>query len=363
MSKKPRSSKPIGGNTRYRFEQWVQNPDCEANVKSAVFDIRMSGIAEKDLKREMPGPSPFALAFGITFEDALFKNNAERFREELLHHKLIPNENIEFMDFRTKRNRGPLADTENARQKTEEFFNTLPRKVDGEKYYLIAGATISVPGRSMLPEAILILDAIFVKASVVKGSEQCWELKVGEIKTYPDRGGFTDKTQLGTARAQAGVYAYGLRVTLEKLGLGKKIRVSQFGFLVFSKPGANFPSIRPNEELTFQIERAARGFERLREVASESLPEGRADEAVQEADVAYTENCFTFCPRAAHCYKVELERGNPVVLGQDVARFTSGINLARVVDLISGKSKPENLTESEFVERFQDAEGRSKLGR
>ncbi len=58
----------------------------------------------------------------------------------------------------------------------------------------------------MLPEAILVIDG----AAVILRDLTPPELIVGEIKTYPDRGGYTEPAQLAQARAQAGVYVHGL---------------------------------------------------------------------------------------------------------------------------------------------------------
>jgi 2-iminoacetate synthase ThiH len=66
----------------------------------------------------------------------------------------------------------------------------------------------------MLPEALLVLDAL-----VVRHDETPRRLIVGEVKTYPDRGGYTDTRELATARAQAGVYVHGLDLVLQETSL------------------------------------------------------------------------------------------------------------------------------------------------
>ena len=95
-------------------------------------------------------------------------------------------------------------------------------------------------------------------------------LYVGEVKVYPDRGGHTDASELASARAQAGIYLHGLDLVVEALGVDKKVDVCREGFLVLTRPGSNFPSVRAGEDLRYQAERAKRGFELL-ESAAESL--------------------------------------------------------------------------------------------
>src|SRR5690606_38904066 len=119
---------------------------------------------------------------------------------------------------------------------------------------LVAGATISIPGGVMLPEAILVIDALVIRSDLTPP-----RLVVGEVKTYPDRGGYTDRTELATARAQAGVYLHGLRVVLRgELRLDDAVAVAEEGFLVLSRPGYSKPSVRAGEDLRYQAERAER---------------------------------------------------------------------------------------------------------
>jgi hypothetical protein len=63
---------------------------------------------------------------------------------------------------------------------------------------LAAGATICVPGRAMLPEAILVVDAIMIRKA-----DGLNELVIGEIKTYPDRGGHGSHGTSDGARSRA----------------------------------------------------------------------------------------------------------------------------------------------------------------
>src|SRR5205814_5696100 len=97
---------------------------------------------------------------------------------------------------------------------------------------IAAGPVVRIPGGMMLPEAILIIDVLVVTAN----GEGRPILTVGEIKTYPDRGGYTDGAELATARAQAGVYGHGLELVLGELGLQSALDISRTGFLVLSRP-------------------------------------------------------------------------------------------------------------------------------
>ena len=99
---------------------------------------------------------------------------------------------------------------------------------------------VRIPKGVILPEALLIVDAVTVQ--VVEGRAR---LQVGEIKVFPDRGGHTDPQQLATARAQAGVYEHALTLAIAALGLGGELDIASSGFLVFTWPGSNSPVVRP----------------------------------------------------------------------------------------------------------------------
>ena len=223
-------------DVRRRFEQWASNPRCEANTVSAVHNIRMAAVAEKEGLEPSMGQSPFAIARGQTFEKSLFRENAASLVAELARTGVLPTGTPRFVDLRLRLNGGRMRTLDESRAKTSELLREVAAEVRGKKTgtpILIAGATICVPGGVMLPEAILVVDAL-----VIRCDQNPAQLVVGEIKTYPDRGGYTDRVELATARAQAGVYVHGLRVVLDQeLSAADAVKVADSGFLVLSRPG------------------------------------------------------------------------------------------------------------------------------
>lgn len=165
---------------------------------------------------------------------------------------------------------------------------------------------------------------------------------------------------MALARAQAGLYLHAIRLVVEELEIQDSIRIRDDGFLVLSRPGSNWPSVRPNEDLRYQAERARRGFELL-EAASLGLPpfDHLSDDpiqSVQKAGTEFSESCLSFCDRAAKCYEQSLANGDPRVLGDDVPRFLGEVDLSRALELING-DPPRNATERDLVNRIGQAEG------
>lgn len=297
------------------------------------------------------GQSPFALARGQTFERGLFRAGAEQLRKALVEAEVLDAAARGFADFRTRQNGGKLSDLDAALQETAALLTSLAKaKGRDREPSIVAAATIRIPERVMLPEAILVIDVLVVRwNATVKRPE----LVVGEVKTYPDRGGHTDSGELATARAQAGVYVHGLDVTLAGMGLADQFIVSRTGFLVLSRPGSNFPSIRANEDLRYQAMRAERGFTQLERAANVMGEEhGTASiETVLSAARAYDSSCMSFCDRAATCFKLTLDEGDATILGEDVARFLGSVNLTRAMELLDG-DEPRTAAEKDVAARL-----------
>lgn len=352
-----RPTKPATSrDTRRRFEQWAKNPKCEANTLSALLGLGMSEVAKAEGLTPTTGQSPLALIRGEQFEAQLLRDDAARLRGELERTGVLPAGSSGLLDLRMRRHGGPMANLDDARAATTKWLQRLARVPSAADLdvTLIAGATISVPGGAMLPEAILVIDVLAVRCG---GGPARPELVIGEVKVYPDRGGDTDRSELATARAQAGIYLHGLRAVLVELGLAASIEVANKGFLVLTKPGSNRPSVRANEDLEFQARRAERGLAQLREVAARMEAAHGRDPVnrlavVREAATCWSERCPSFCDRAQRCREQAMASGDPAALGDDVARFVGPVSLVRIRELLDGVA-PDSAAESDFMARYE----------
>ena len=266
----------------------------------------MAEVAKADGTTPTMGQSPFAIARGQSFERSLYRSGGRAMFQALKESGVLPESASGLEDLRLRLNGGRLRRLDEALAATASLLRAVAgSKGSSEGPWLAASATVSVPGGVMLPEAILVLDALAIDRSKTPP-----RLIVGEIKTYPDRAGYTDRDELATARAQAGVYVHGLQLVVEELGLSGGLDVAKKGFLVLTRPGFNRPSVRAGEDLRHQAERAQRGFARLREAAS-GLPKGSGKAGVEEirgAEIHYSETCVMFCDRVPVCRKMALAR-------------------------------------------------------
>lgn len=162
---------------------------------------------------------------------------------------------------------------------------------------IAAGPTVRIPSGPMIAHAMLCIDAV-----AVSHSTNHIELVVGEMKVYPDTGGYTDPSQPATSRAQSGMYVHALSLLIAELGLTWKLRVTPKGFLVLSKSETNQIQVRSNEDLEGQVRRAMEGLKSLSETAEKLLSrESHSPTAVFTQPIHLTEGCMDLCERASIC--------------------------------------------------------------
>lgn len=345
------------GRVRQRFEQWSANPRCEANVLSAVSNVRMDRVAERQGIPPSMGQSPFAIAAGNTFEFTIFRDRAKRLREQLVKEGLLKERDEEFKDFRTRDKGGPMANPDAAETATMEFLRRLGASGCSDLgSQIVAGATITVPDAAMLPRTRLGLDVLLVVPSSEPGKDTPglpWRLVVGEVKSFVDRGGYTDRAKLAAARAQAGVYVAGLRAVMAALAIPpERMVVEPRGFLVFVRPGGRYPVVYPNEDFSAQAMRAEGGFAKMREIARRKPKLGdEGVDAVLAASRAFIPSCTSFCDLAQLCQKDAFEAGRPSVLGEDLARFVGPVDLHRAYAILEGDA-PRNADEKDLARRI-----------
>src|SRR5205823_4573286 len=155
---------------------------------------------------------------------------------------------------------------------------------------------------------------------------------------------------------------HAIQLVVDELAIADDLDVSESGFLVLSRPGSNQPSVRPNEDLRYQAERARRGFDLL-ERAATVLPKVPGDpvteqdllDAVIDAGTNYSEACLGFCDRAPKCFAEAKARGDAIILGEEARRFLGATSLDRLEELLDG-AKPNDAAEQDLMQRIEDAE-------
>lgn len=342
-------------NLRRRMEQWLQNAECEANTLSALLGVSMLDVAQQeDPSIKGGGQSPFAIARGVTFERDLLKQNADVLVQSLLASGLLQAPPVAH-DFRISRQGGPWASPEEAELAWQQQSGAL---WSSSKPVLLLGPPLR------LPSAVSLLDGLFIPDVVLgqRNSQGVFELRVGEIKSYHDRGGHTDGQKLARARAQAGLYVQVLRGLLLAENVQDRVQVSGEGFLVLLRPGSGKPSVRPREDFRWQARQAEMHLRRMEEMAGQIRASVAGKKGgkhllplVQQAPVRYREACLSFCDRAPVCHKQACDSADPAILGDDVARQLGPIQLDRARQLLEGAPAASPI-EADFVRRMNEVD-------
>ena len=343
-------------STRQRLEQFLANTSCEANVQSVVTGIPMAAVASHLGVTAQTGLSPYARRAGVTFEKSLFEDDAARLRAGLEAEGLLPVGSQGLLDLRLRQQGGQSANLSEACEQFETFLRQLATP-NAPAHSLIAGPAMMLPPSQVVGDGLVAIDVLVVDHHTTPGSVQ---LRVGEIKSYADRGGHTDRAALAAARAQAGLYLHVLRLTLARLDLAPHMVAADDGFLVLRSVTANFPRVRAPEELRWQAQRASMALTHL-----ESVPRPKDDkprrtktsarhlDLIAQAPKALQEGCLRFCELARHCHNCAHEQGDPIVLGEEVARLLPpGLTLTRVSELLDGTTQPANDAEHALLRQI-----------
>jgi hypothetical protein len=344
---------------RRRIEQLVSNPNCETNVASAVLKVGVQHIAAAYGVNPRAGLSSFAFARGRSFEKYILRKRDDgttALGQQLVRKNLISSESPEHLEIVDLR----VTDFEESRIKSIDFLRSLPDRQNKSVQVLASGFRFVTS--QIHPAGDVEIDLLLCKFDDELNK---WTIRIGEVKVYPDRAGFTDKNKLATARAQAGLYRNFLAKFIESVGVQAEVTVLDRCFFVFTKATGAGVSVWANEDISEQDVRAENALSLMR---SKFEKDGLADLAQDDEDVSqkleflknhtqksYNENCWNFCDLSEYCLRQLVKADDPLVLGGEAKQELGDIPIERILALLNGASDANEL-EADIVERFRDAD-------
>ena len=336
---------------RARLESWMANPGCEKNVASAVFGVPMVELSGADPTPQIV--SPFASELGNQFEASL---------ESKITQLLAGSDQIGLNNDASWPEKARVAKNKDVQFQLLESLEMLREIVDalenGLTNFVIRGFRIPFTPFDSTLEIDMLAISPFRSDSLVLN------LVIGEVKVYPDLGGFIDERKVSGARRQAGLYYQILTdwVTsdeITKLFPDVEFRVQDKGFLVLTSPQSALevsdpndwkqfaPSLVTNEDLTTQSEIISTNFAELRRVIEDETSKTHIGDEKFDAvayinglDHKFTEGCWGRCPLAQSCYDKAVDSGDLVVLGTRLSHALGDITVEDAIRLANDSHSP-----------------------
>jgi hypothetical protein len=349
---------PKSHRQRARLEQWLDNPRCDKNGASAVLNIPMLEIANHMISKNSLAQqsvvatdpkeiSKFARTLGQNFEASLFEGEPALLLQLLVQAGLIDKDHrVEVIDRLAQGSR---------QEQLEESHRVLKliSAADGKTVFVANG--FRLPATFLPPDSTLEID-ILVARPAVSGR---YEIVLGEVKVYPDKGGRTDRMQIASARSQLGLYANIVREWLPQLNQTENLSYSGSGFFVLTDPAGSAPVISALENMDEQEARARTAIAAIHSLDFIDLQQEEDSvkrlDSIAQLPSQFKEGCWGNCAMAEVCFADVRGADSTLVLGSKIEQQLGQIRLHQAVLLADGKVQPIGALEADLAQRFDDA--------
>lgn len=354
----------------------MANPGCDKNVASAAFGVSMVDLAGADQTPKIV--SPFASSLGNQFEFSL---------NEVINPLLAAsnqsglNQDVPWPPVARTIKNPAEDDNKNPKVQLERSIEELESVVES-----LASPMNRVVNGFRIPftpfDSTLEIDMLVFSPDLMSPSNKI-NVIIGEVKVYPNLGGYVDDRKISGARRQAGLYYRILSDWLngEEISQrfpGTTFDVHKLGFVVLTSPHSVFeirdarawesfsPSLVTNEDLTTQSEIITKNFEKLQSVIDQerSNAETERDDFdlirhIDNLDHEFNEGCWGRCPLAETCFAKAVETGDAIVLGSRIKNALGNLTVDEAIQLamdsqdgrIGGGSNADSTTHS-IAEEF-----------
>jgi hypothetical protein len=336
------------------IERVARNPDCLrlrvltiAGIKPATAVAILGGV-------DREGQSPFALTLGQRFERQLLQNggaNLLTLYRNLGH--LSPTESKVIAIHEIAPGTGPA---DRARRQSETR-RVLQAKLRGDplapNLVIKPRLTVSLVGvpHPIEPDFLLAAD-----------NDRFY--RVGELKSYPDRGGKTDQSDIRSACRQAAVGVVALREALTQFGAHNVEELATADAdLVLRVTGLFIPTLS-RQAIRGEVDSILRAISdaptNLDELEALLPPGATLDDPAILAAVPnhYRPSCKEHCGLWEQCRRQALSVRHPVVLGDMAAeKLAAAASIDRALDLMAGTgAPPRNAAEAALAQELQAAQ-------
>ena len=334
------------------IERVARNPDCLRLRALTIAGFTPASAATILGVSPHEGQSPFALAMGKRFERRMLENGAANlfalYRDENL--LSIQEAKIVAVD-----DLAPGSSPRALRRREQETRHLLQVKQQGDP----RAANLILKPR-LLVNLVGVSHAVEPDFLVAADADPFY--RVGELKSYPDRGGKTNTADIRSACRQAAVGVVGLRQALRASGSNNPSVIALPGAdLVLRVTGLFMPTLN-RMTITGEVD----SIERAIDEAPTSLDELEAmlpsDSSLDDAAVIsqvpnnYRPSCKEHCAMWQHCRAQALEQRHPVILGDQAAELLAPAgSIDRALELMRGVP-PRNAAEATLADKLRTAD-------
>ena len=341
------------------LERVARNPGCERLRSLTIVGI-MPATAVEEVYGEVPeeGQSPFALAAGNLFEELLYENGAQKLLELYRRQgRLDPSEaKVVIVP-----DHAPGTRAEDMARREALTRRILRMKLAGDR---------RAPNVVVKPRlAVRLVGADhFIEPDALVAADGDPFFRPVEIKSYADRGGKTDASDVRGGLRQAAVGVVALRQFLGRSGAGilggPERLVPAVCDLVLKRPGSFGATLNTNTidgevaSIERAIDESPRNLEEL-EALLEAVDPGAAlddPEVLSAVPYRYEPGCKEHCAMHRICKGQAAAEGDVVVLGKRAREeLAPAGSLGRVYELLGG-AEPRTPEEAELQRQLTEAD-------
>jgi hypothetical protein len=336
------------------IERVARNPDCLRLRALTIAGITPATAAHEIMGMEdREAQSPFALVIAQQFERHLLANGGANL------FTLYTQQNVLLAGESKIASVGEFApgDSSMQRQRREaETHRLLAMKLAGDP---------RAPNLILKPRLNLEMVGILhpIEPDFLVASDQDPFYRVGELKSYPDRGGKTDQADIRSACRQSAVGIVALRQTLARLGYrDAEAIVPARCDLILKVTGFFLPTLHQMViagELDSILRALSDAPSNLDELEAMLPPSATLTDPAILASIPnrYRSGCREHCALWTHCREQATTASQPTLLGEEAAEYLAAAgSLGRAIDLMNGSgAPPRNSAERALARELYEA--------
>lgn len=334
------------------LESVARNIPCTRLRAIIIVGLTPSEVIERVFGEDGEAMSPFALTLSQAFERRLLGNGGSSLLTAYREKGLLTQTEVKITSVEDM----APGDTPMARaRRVTETQRLLDLKFAGDP---LAPNLVLNPRLPL--EIVGVSHPVELAYLVARDAEPFY--RVGVIKSFADRGGKTDKTDIRAACREAAVGTLALRQHIARRGGDPEVAIDRVD-LVLKAPGSFnprlFPQMRAESELASLIRALATAPTDLDEVERLLSAGGTlADPAmIERLPNNYRSACKEHCALWERCRAQALAAGQPIVLGDLAAeQLAAAGSISRALDLWDGNGRPpENDAEDMLMRALREA--------